>query len=180
MIQLVHIRIYSSPLDHHLCSEKQKNDDIIWIWTMFCIVARTLILLIIAYSLHHPKDTKEPNSSWQKHKIQHLALPFCDPFPSFLMLWDLQSCSHNCNPPHKTKTGTTNRWGELLVIANHLDESLWWANQKHWTAVRSLFITLFSAGANCANYSEPKPFSWTKLTYFDFFFIQFLCCRITY
>ncbi len=24
-----------------------------------------------------------------------------------------------------------------LLIANHLDQSLWWANQKHWVAVRS-------------------------------------------
>jgi hypothetical protein len=34
-----------------------------------------------------------------------------------------------CNPTHKTETMTANRWE--LLIANHLDQSLWMANQKN-------------------------------------------------
>jgi hypothetical protein len=39
-------------------------------------------------------------------------------------------------PPIKLKSGQQIGWGGLL-ITNHLDQSLWWANQKHWAAVRS-------------------------------------------
>jgi hypothetical protein len=46
-------------------------------------------------------------------------------------------------PPIKLKRGQ-HIAGELL-ITNHLDQSLWWANQKHWAAVRSYFTTLFLA-----------------------------------
>ncbi len=69
-----------------------------------------------------------------------------------------------------------------LLIASHLDESLWWANQKHWVAVRShllhSFSQLHSAAApftshdNLPNYAEPKPFSWAKPACWFYF----LCC----
>jgi hypothetical protein len=65
-----------------------------------------------------------------------------------------------------------------LLITNHLDQSLWWANQKHWAAVRSYllnsFLQVHSAAApftshgNTHNYAEPKPFSWAKRAYFGF------------
>jgi hypothetical protein len=43
-----------------------------------------------------------------------------------------------CNFTHKTETGTANRWGGGLLIANQLDQSLQWADQKHfWSAVWS-------------------------------------------
>jgi hypothetical protein len=41
--------------------------------------------------------------------------------------------------------------GQGLLIANHLDESLWWANQKHSAAIRSyLSHSFLSAGAHTA------------------------------
>jgi hypothetical protein len=46
------------------------------------------------------------------------------------------------NPTHKPENGMANRCGGLL-IANHLDQSLWWANQKNWAAVRSHFVHCF-------------------------------------
>jgi hypothetical protein len=61
--------------------------------------------------------------------------------------------------------------GELL-IANHLDQSLRWANQKHWVAVRSYLLhfflqvynaaALFTSHGNVRNYAKPKLFSWPK------------------
>jgi hypothetical protein len=33
--------------------------------------------------------------------------------------------------------------GGGLLIANHLDQSVWWANQKHWAAVRSYLLHSF-------------------------------------
>jgi hypothetical protein len=68
-------------------------------------------------------------------------------------------------PPIKVKGGQ--QIGGGLLIANHMDQSLWWANQKHWTAVRS-FLQVHSAAAprtshgNLQNYAEPKPISWVK------------------
>jgi len=44
-------------------------------------------------------------------------------------------------PPIELKLGQQIRGG--LLIANHLDQSLWWANQKQW-AVRSYLIHFFS------------------------------------
>jgi hypothetical protein len=40
-------------------------------------------------------------------------------------------------PPIKLKLGQQVRGG--LLIANHMDQSLWWANKKHWSAVRSIY-----------------------------------------
>jgi len=81
-------------------------------------------------------------------------------------------------PPIKLK------WGQQIgggLIANHLEQSLWWANQKHWAAVIS-YLLHFSAGAQwwCALYQprqhklgpnhfpEPNCISWI-------FFILFYC-----
>ncbi len=50
-------------------------------------------------------------------------------------------------PPLKLKLGQ--QIGEGLLIANHLDESLWWANQKHWAAVRSYFLHSFLQVKRC-------------------------------
>jgi hypothetical protein len=36
--------------------------------------------------------------------------------------------------------------GGGLLLANHLDESVWWANQKHWATVRSYLLHSFYAG----------------------------------
>jgi hypothetical protein len=50
-------------------------------------------------------------------------------------------------PPMKLKLGAQIGW--KLLIANHLDQSLWWASRKHWAEVHIIFITLFVfAGAH--------------------------------
>ncbi len=68
--------------------------------------------------------------------------------------------------------------GGGLLIVNHLDESLWWVNQKHWASVRShllhCFLQVHNAAApftshgNACNYAEPKPFSGAKPADFGF------------
>jgi hypothetical protein len=44
-------------------------------------------------------------------------------------------------PPILLKLGQ--QTGGVLLIANHLDQSLWWVNQKHWEAVRSYLLHTF-------------------------------------
>jgi len=78
-------------------------------------------------------------------------------------------------PPIKLKLGQQTGGG--VLIANHLDQSLWWVNQKHWAVVRS-YLLLFSGGAQVlrlpfshfklCNYTEPIPLAWAKPLYFDF------------
>ncbi len=53
--------------------------------------------------------------------------------------------------------------GGGLLIAKHLDQSLRWANQTHWAAVRSYLVQ-----GNIGNYAGPKPFSWAKPAYVRF------------
>jgi hypothetical protein len=62
-------------------------------------------------------------STWPMQKY------FSHPSFSYLLI---------CNPTHKTETWTANKWG--LLVANHLDQSLWWADQKHWSIVRSYLL----------------------------------------
>jgi hypothetical protein len=45
--------------------------------------------------------------------------------------------------------------GGGLLIANHTDESLWWANQKHWAAVRSYLLHSFLQVHSAASESSP-------------------------
>jgi hypothetical protein len=64
-----------------------------------------------------------------------------------------------------------------------MDQSLWWANQKHWAAVISYLLHYFphmhiiaaapyTSHRKLCNYCEPKPFSWAKPA---LSFIQFWC-----
>jgi hypothetical protein len=48
---------------------------------------------------------------------------------------------------NKTVTGTAYMWG--LLIANHVDQSLWSTNQKYWAAFRSDLLHCFSEVHNC-------------------------------
>jgi len=99
----------------------------------------------------------------------------------YVILW--KYCSHPslvmysfATPPIKPKLGQ--QIGGGLLIANHLDESLWWANQKHWVPVRSYLLhsylqvhsaaVPFTSHGNTQNYVEPKRFSEAKLAYFEF------------
>jgi hypothetical protein len=62
--------------------------------------------------------------------------------------------------PHPYYWNSDSKQVGRLLIANHLDQSLWWVNQKHWEAVRSYFLHTFlqvhivaapfTAIANCA------------------------------
>jgi hypothetical protein len=84
-------------------------------------------------------------------------------------------------PPIKLKL-RQQRGGELL-IANHLDQSLWRTNQKHWAAVRSYLLHSFLQEHSAAvpftshitlpNYAEPKPFFLSQTSIWWTFFIQF-------
>jgi hypothetical protein len=79
-------------------------------------------------------------------------------------------------PPKQLKPGQ--QIGEGLLIANHLDQSLWCANQKHWVAVRSYSLHFFfrckallnhlPATGNLHHNAVTKPFSWAKPHVLDF------------
>ncbi len=67
--------------------------------------------------------------------------------------------------------------GGGLLIANHLDQSLWWANQKYWAVVRSYLLHSFLQMHSVAvpfshfklcNYTEPIPLCWAEPVYCDF------------
>jgi hypothetical protein len=113
---------------------------------MFCIVTRTLILLI-AHSLHHPKDQGTNSLRQKKRQIQYLALPFAILFLHFLC-FETSIVLTIAIHPHKTKRGTTNTRGTTNnkppgpIIMMGQSETL--------SSSQIIFITLFSAGANCA------------------------------
>ncbi len=87
--------------------------------------------------------------------------------------------------PNKTVTGTANTWE--LLIANHLDQSLWSTNQKYWAALRSNLLHSFSEVQNSVapftshgklhESGAEKPISWAKPAHFDFFTINFTVCN---
>ncbi len=76
--------------------------------------------------------------------------------------------------------------GELL-IANHLDESLWWANQKYWAAVKSYllhsFLQVHRVDVRFTSYGQMMQWCWAQTKFlnqtgiFWFFFIQFFLCN---
>jgi hypothetical protein len=67
--------------------------------------------------------------------------------------------------------------GGRLVIANHLDQSLWLANQKQGAGIKSYLFnsSLGDAQLCCAFYqpqktvqnARPKPFCWAKPAYIE-------------
>jgi hypothetical protein len=72
-------------------------------------------------------------------------------------------------------------WG--LLIANHLDQSLWSTNQKYWAAVRSNLYYSFLEVYNCVapftrhgklhEFGAEKQISWAKPAHFDLFAVNF-------
>jgi hypothetical protein len=70
-----------------------------------------------------------------------------------------------------------------LLIANHLDKSLWSTNQKYWAVVRSNLLHSFLEVHNCVapftshgklhEFGAEKLISWAKPAHFDFFAINF-------
>jgi hypothetical protein len=55
------------------------------------------------------------------------------------------------NPTHKTEIGTAERIGGRLLIANHFDQS------EILSSSQIIFITLFSAGAQCCYCAVNQP-----------------------
>jgi hypothetical protein len=85
------------------------------------------------------------------------------------------------NPTNKTVTVTAYTWG--LLIANHLNQSLWSTNQNYWATIRSNLLHSFLEAHNCVvpftshgklhEFGAEKPISWGKPAHFDFFTINF-------
>jgi hypothetical protein len=79
-------------------------------------------------------------------------------------------------PPIKLKLGQQIHGG--LLTSNHLDQLLWWAIQKHWIVVKSHLlhslwhvhgvVAPFTSHRELSNFTELKPFSWTKPPCFNF------------
>jgi hypothetical protein len=73
-------------------------------------------------------------------------------------------------------------WG--LLIANHLDQSLWSTNQKYWAAVKSNLLHSFLEVHNCVapstiygklhEFGAEKPISWAQPAHFILFAINFI------
>ncbi len=95
------------------------------------------------------------------------------------------------NPTHKTETGTQQISSGGLLIANHMVQSLWWANQEHWAVVRSYLLHSFlqvhrigcwlvrlsPAITNCTIMLSQNHFPDLNqhILTFWLFFIQFYC-----
>ncbi len=91
-------------------------------------------------------------------------------------------------PPIKLKLLVQQSGGGLL-IANHLDQSLWWPNHKHWARVRSHLlhsfqqvrkvVAPFTSYRKLCNHAEPKPIFLSQIGIFLTFLHLILLCRIT-
>jgi hypothetical protein len=91
------------------------------------------------------------------------------------------SCVFFGNPTNKTVTGTTSTWE--LLIANHLDQSLWPTNQNIERQSGPIYYTLSFEVHNCVapftshgtvhECGAKKPISWAKPAHFHIFTINF-------
>ncbi len=88
-------------------------------------------------------------------------------------------------PPIKPKLGQ--KIGGRLLIANHLNQSLWWANQKTLSSSKIRFITLFSCCCALYQPQQHMQLCWAAKNQFpesnrhmlDFLY-PIVLCRITY
>ncbi len=85
-----------------------------------------------------------------------------------------------CNPNIKRKLRQQKNEG--LLIANHLDQSLWWANQKRWSESDHICYTLFCRctallriSPATAHLCGAKTIFLSQTSTFWIFFIQFYC-----
>jgi hypothetical protein len=111
--------------------------------------------------------------------------------PTMLNMWPCKNISHSslvmcpfATPAIKLKL--RQQIGGGLLLANHLNQSLWWINQKNSLSTNYIiFITFFlhvhnnvvpfTSHGNMHNYAnQPKPFSWTKPTYVGFVSSNFI------
>ncbi len=96
--------------------------------------------------------------------------------PVMLNMWPSLVVYSFATPPIKLKLG--HQIGGGLLIANHMDQSLWRAAQKHWAAVRSYLLHSFlqvhsalrlvPATVPCAIMLSQTPFSWVKAVQIGF------------
>ncbi len=85
------------------------------------------------------------------------------------------------NPTNKTGTGTASTWE--VLIANHLDQSLWPTNQNTERQSGPIYYTLFlrcttvlrplPATVRCMNVAPKNQISWAKPAHFHIFTINF-------
>jgi len=83
-------------------------------------------------------------------------------------------------PIRLTRTAFTSE----LLMAIHLDQSLWSTNKNYWAVVRSNLLHSFLEEHSCVapftihcklhKFGAGKPISWAKPAHFDFFTIIFL------
>ncbi len=115
-------------------------------------------------------------------------------FPVVLSMWPCKNVftskfglfSLFRTPPKKLKRGPY--ICRALLIANHLDQSLWSTNQKYWTEVTSYLVftftctslcsAIYDATANLRNYAKPKTVLFSQTGIFWHFFIQFYCALL--
>jgi hypothetical protein len=86
-------------------------------------------------------------------------------------------------PPIKLKLGQ--QIGRRLLIANHLNQSLRWVNQKHWAVVRSYLLhfflqvrgaaAAFTKHGSLCHFSKTIFLSQTGMCWI--FFMQFYCAE---
>ncbi len=82
------------------------------------------------------------------HISELFLFPFVEPSPVVLSMWPCKNIFHiqvwlftTLQAHPFLKRGQ--QIGGGLLIANHLDESLWWINQKHWKSVKSYLLHSF-------------------------------------
>jgi hypothetical protein len=111
-------------------------------------------------------NTKYEISKPQWRQTSHTQTKFCPPVLNMSVWIKCLSLAFFFlgNPNNKTETAYT--WGPL--IENHLDQSLWPTNQKHWAVVRcnllhsfwrcTTVLRLLSARASCTNLVKENQF----------------------
>jgi len=113
--------------------------------------------------------------NWNSLSLISYSVPLCIKLSAstvVLSMWTCKNIFHIqvelftvfATPPINLNLGQQIDWG--LLVANHLDQSLWWANEKHWAAVRSHVLHSFSACAQgCCVFYQPRQAVksyWTK------------------
>ncbi len=84
------------------------------------------------------------------------------------------------NSIHKTKFGTANRWETPIVIGNHMEQSLWFANEKQVPEIRSYLLHSWHVRTylGCTNYA--KMLGHTTLSSALCVLHPILMCRVPY
>jgi hypothetical protein len=115
----------------HLLKWMFQNELIIW---QTCVeMAKALWYLLLS-------NRQRCGVPWERLNEHLQRCWVCDPAKIFLTS-KFSLYSFSATPHIKFKLGP--QIGGGLLIANHLDQSVWWANRRHWAAVRSYYYSLF-------------------------------------